>query len=114
MAGLTPTERTPHFFPSSYVSAGRDATVAEDYIDFKFRNDLPHPVYTKTFATGSELTVCILGTRADLNGATVAIETGGDSMNPSVYRVYYKDGAAVKDEYLHTDKYYSPKDFENQ
>ena len=114
LAGLTPTERTPHFFPSSYVSAGRDATVAEDYIDFKFRNDLPHPVYIKTYASGSELTVCILGTRADLNGNTVAIETGGDSMNPSVYRVYYNNGAVVKDEYLHTDKYYDPKDFEDQ
>lgn len=114
LAGLTPTERTPHFFPSSYVSAGRDATVAEDYIDFKFRNDLNHPVYIKSYASGSELTICILGTRADLNGNTIAIETGGDSMNPSVYRVYYNNGAVVKDEYLHTDKYYSPKDFEDR
>lgn len=114
LAGLTPTERTPHYFPSSYVSAGRDATVADDYLDFKFRNDLNHPVYLKTYASGSELTICVLGTRADLNGNTIAIETGGDTMNPSVYRVYYNNGAVVKEEYLHTDKYYSPKDFENQ
>lgn len=111
LAGLTPTERTPHYFPSSYVSAGRDATVAEDVIDFKFRNDYNHPVYLKTFASDSALTVCILGTKADLNGNTIAIETGGSSMNPSVYRVYYNNGNVVKEEYLHTDKYYSPKDF---
>ena len=111
LAGLTPTERTPHFFQSSYVDAGRDATVADGQIDFKFRNDLPHPVYTKAYASGSTLTVCILGTRADLGGNTVAIETGNSRYGTDVYRVYYKDGAAVKDEYLHTDKYYNPKDF---
>jgi len=111
LAGLTPTERTPHYFPSSYVSAGRDATVADGSIDLKFRNDLNHPVYLKGFADGSALTICVLGTRADLNGNTVAIETGGDGMNPSVYRVYYNNGQVVKEEYLHTDKYYSPKDF---
>ena len=114
LAGLTSVERTPHYFPSSYVSAGRDATVADDYLDFKFRNDLNHPVYLKTYASGSELTICVLGTRADLNGNTIAIETGGDRMNPTVYRVYYNNGQAVKEEYLHTDKYYSPKDFEDE
>ena len=113
LAGLTPTERTPHYFPSSYVSAGRDATVADGSIDFKFRNDYNHPVYLKTFASGSAVTICVLGTSADLNGNTIAIETGGDAMNPTVYRVYYNNGQVVKEEYLHTDKYYSPKDFED-
>ncbi len=112
LAGLTPVERTPHFFPSGYIGAGRDATVAEDYIDFKFRNDLPHNVYLTAYASGSTLTVFVLGTKADLGGNTVAIETSGDSMNPTVYRVYYRDGQVVKDEFLHTDKYYDPKDFE--
>ena len=114
LAGLTPTERTPHYFPSSYVSSGRDATVADGSIDFKFRNDLNHPVYLKSFASGSALTICVLGTRADLNGNTVAIETSGSSMKPTVYRVYYNNGQAVQEEYLHTDVYYSPKDFEDE
>ena len=29
LAGLTPTERTPHFFQSTYIAPGRDATVAD-------------------------------------------------------------------------------------
>lgn len=111
LAGLTSVERTPHYFPSSYVSSGRDATVADGSIDFKFRNDYNHPVYLKSFASGSALTICVLGTSADLNGNTIAIETGGSSMNPSVYRVYYNNGEVVKEEYLHTDVYYSPSDF---
>ena len=114
LAGLTPTERTPHYFPSSYVSSGRDATVADDVIDFKFRNDFDHPVYLKSFTNGSAVTICVFGTRADLNGNTISIETSGTAMKPTVYRVYYNNGQVVKEEYLHTDVYYNPKDFENQ
>ena len=104
LAGLTPTERTPHFFQSSYIGYGRDATVADGQIDFKFRNDLPHTVYITAHASGSTLTVSVLGTRADLNGATIAVESDGASL----YRTYYKDGQVIKDEYLHTDQYYTP------
>ena len=89
LAGLTPTERSPHYFKSSYVAAGRDATVADDLLDLKFRNDLKHPVFLKTYASGSTLTIQVLGTRADLDGASIGI-----------------DGAVVKDEFLHTDSYH--------
>ena len=109
LAGLTPTERSPHYFQSSYVAAGRDATVADDLLDFKFRNDLKHPVFLKTYASGSTLTVQILGTRADLDGASIGIETAGSQYGTSVYRVYRKDGAVIKDEFLHTDSYHKPK-----
>ena len=103
LAGLTPTERTPHYFQSSYIGYGRDATVADGQIDFKFRNDLPHTVYLIGEASGSTLTVYVLGTKADLNGATIAVENDGASL----YRTYYKDGQVIKDEYLHTDQYYT-------
>ena len=98
LAGLTPTVRTPHFFPS----------VADGQIDFQFRNDLPHNVYLLASTYGSTLTVYVLGTRADLNGADIRIEREGSSMAPSVYRVYYKDGQVIKDEFLHTDVYHDP------
>ena len=66
LAGLTPTERTPHFYQSAYVAPGRDATVADGYLDFKFRNDLPHNVYLIADAYGSTLSVYVLGTKTDL------------------------------------------------
>lgn len=109
LAGLTPTERTPHYFKSSYIGAGRDATVADGLIDFKFRNDLPHNVYLLAFASGSTLSVYVLGTQADLNGANISIEREGSDMAPSIYRVYTKDGQVIKDEYLHTDTYHTAK-----
>ena len=110
LAGLTPTERTPHYFKSAYIGAGRDATVADGLIDFKFRNDLAHSVYLTASASGSTLSVYILGTRADLNGANISIESEGSDMSPSIYRVYSKDGKVIKDEYLHTDTYHTNTD----
>ena len=105
LAGLTPTERTPHFFQSTYIGAGRDATVADGQIDFKFRNDLLHNVYLIGEASGSTLTVSVLGTKADLNGSDISLESEGTSL----YRVWRNGGEVIKDEYLHTDVYETPK-----
>ena len=109
LAGLTPTERTPHFYQSTYVAPGRDATVADGYLDFKFRNDLPHNVYLIAEAYGSTLSVYILGTKADLGGADIAIEREGSDMQPSIYRVWYSGNEVIKSEFLHTDVYETPK-----
>lgn len=106
LSGLTPTERTPHYFKSSYIGAARDATVADDLLDLKFRNDLQHPVFLKTYASGSTLSIYVLGTRSDLNGASISVETAGGGGGTSLYRVYRKDGAVIKDEFLHTDTYH--------
>ena len=109
LAGLTPTERTPHFYQSTYVAPGRDATVADGYLDFKFRNDFPHNVYLIAEAYGSTLSVYVLGTKADLGGANIAIEREGSDMSPSIYRVWYSGNEVIKSEFLHTDVYETPK-----
>ena len=109
LAGLTSTERTPHFYQSTYVAPGRDATVADGYLDFKFRNDLAHNVYLIAEAYGSTLSVYVLGTKADLGGADIAIEREGSDMTPSIYRVWYNGNEVIKSEFLHTDVYETPK-----
>ena len=101
LAGLTPTERTPHFLQSTYIGYGRDATVADGQIDFKFRNDLVHNVYLIGEADGSRLTIYVLGTKADLGGSDIAVELDGSSL----YRVWYNGNDVVKSEFLHTDIY---------
>ena len=101
LAGLTPTDRTPHYFQSSYIGYGRDATVADGQIDFKFRNDLLHNVYLLADAYGSKLTVYVLGTKADLGGSEIELQLDGASL----YRLYYNGNDVVKSEYLHTDVY---------
>ena len=108
LAGLTSTERSPHSFPSSYCPPGRDATVADGLLDFRFMNPLPHNVYLISATYGNTLAVYVLGTRADLNGNTIKIENSGSAMRPVIYRVYERDGQVVEREYLHTDAYASP------
>ncbi len=105
LAGLTPTARTSHALPSAYCPPGLDATVADGQIDLQFRNPLAHSVYLLTSADGHTLTVYVLGTRADLGGKTIQLESDGGRLHPSVYRLYLAGGQVVEREFLHTDSY---------
>ncbi|SEH23088.1 MULTISPECIES: VanW family protein [unclassified Selenomonas] len=110
LAGLTPVERTAHFFPSTYCPPGRDATVADGLLDFTFRNQLPHNVYLFSSCSGTTVTIYVAGTRADLNGCQITLQTEGSSMTPSVYRVWTKNGQGISNEFLHTDHYDTPQE----
>jgi len=110
LAGLTPVERTAHFFPSAYCPTGRDATVADGLLDFTFRNQLAHNVYLFSSCTGSDITIYVAGTRADLDGCSISLHTEGDRMNPSVYRIWTKNGQGISNEFLHTDHYDTPQE----
>ncbi len=109
LAGLSPTTRTAHFYPSAYVDAGLDATVADGQIDFAFRNTLPHSVLLRAGASEGALTVSIYGCRGDLPGEydmeTVII---GPPPTVEVYRVLYQGDAVIAREYLYTDEYDVP------
>ena len=109
LADLTPVERCAHYFPSSYVAPGRDATVADGWLDLKLMNNLPHAVALAAYASGDVVTCYILGSSADIAGKSVSIYTEGDSMHPSVYRVVTVNGATTY-EYLHTDVYYEDEE----
>ncbi|MBP3780769.1 MAG: vanomycin resistance protein VanB, partial [Selenomonas sp.] len=85
------------------------ATVADDLIDFVFRNPLPHPVYLTVGNTGNTLTVFVLGTKADLQGQTISLLTEGAHLSPTLYRIWRKNGQITDKEYLHTDSYNPPK-----
>ncbi|MDQ3815989.1 MAG: VanW family protein [Armatimonadota bacterium] len=54
-------ERSHHSLPVTYVPYGLDATVAWPGRDFKFRNNLHHPVYLRTAVVGSHITISIWG-----------------------------------------------------
>ena len=107
LAGLTPTARTSHALPSAYCPPGLDATVADGQLDLQFRDQLAHSVYLLTSADGHTLTVYILGTRADLGGKTIRLESNGSRLHPSVYRLYLAGGQVIEREFLHTDNYAS-------
>ncbi len=54
-------ERMHHSLPLGYVEPGQDATIAEDYIDFKFKNSYDYPVVISAEVVNSNLYIRILG-----------------------------------------------------
>lgn len=59
LAELEIVERYPHSMTVGYVPLGRDAAVAGDYKDLKFRNDTEYPVYLEAYARDGKV-VCNL------------------------------------------------------
>lgn len=131
--GIDPTERTNHGMTIAYAPLGMDATVAEPYLDFKFRNTLKHPILIKTYYDGVNLTFSIYGEENDLNGYTYKYETEVlnktpykteivedpelplgyektettpyDGFEVKVYKITYKDGKEIKKDLYGNDKY---------
>jgi len=60
-AELTVVQRHNHSARVSYAGFGFDATIAGDYLDFKFKNNTPHPMLIVSGLRGGELYVHIHG-----------------------------------------------------
>ena len=61
LADLSIEERTAHFHPPGYVPLGQDATVADNQLDFKFKNTLTQNIYITSEIFGNRLVVNIFG-----------------------------------------------------
>jgi len=62
VADLEILVRTPHAYAQTYVPLGMDATVSWGSLDFRFRNNMEYPIRIEATATGSSVTVSIIGT----------------------------------------------------
>ena len=80
LANLTASERSVHYYPSSYVRIGFDATVADDLLDLKFSNTLSHTIYLLTEVQGGTLTICVLGNSADRSGEELRLTLRGGAV----------------------------------
>lgn len=60
-SGLEIVERKNHSLPVSYVPLGQDATFADGYINFKFRNSTGSHLLIKAFVQNDQLTVKLFG-----------------------------------------------------
>lgn len=61
-AGLEIVERRNHSLPVNYLPKGQDATFAEGYINFRFRNTTGKYLIIKAVVQGRSLTVKLFGT----------------------------------------------------
>ncbi len=81
LADLQIVRRSHHAFPVHYVPAGRDATVVDGLIDFRFRNNLKHPVAIDAKVSGGSVYFHIYGHPADKR--EVELERGRISVIPA-------------------------------
>ena len=65
LANLEIVERRNHQFVTSYVGAGRDATVVYGAIDFKFKNTRQYPIRISASAQNGIATVTIYGIKEE-------------------------------------------------
>jgi vancomycin resistance protein YoaR len=133
LADLQILRRSHHAFPVHYVPAGRDATVVDGAIDFKFKNRLTHPIALDAKVTGGRVSFHLYGHPDDRRGvelmreglSTVAagLETIEDPKLPAgkritekramigrkvtLRRIVKRDGEIVRNEVISRD-YYRP------
>lgn len=74
-AELEIVERSPHSMVVGYVDVSRDAAIAGDYKDFKFRNNTDVPVYIAAVADGSTLSFRIYGEETRSSNRTLKFES---------------------------------------
>lgn len=65
LANLEIVDRSNHQFLTSYVSAGRDATVSWGAIDFKFKNTRTYPIKIEASAKNGVCTMSIVGIKEE-------------------------------------------------
>ncbi|MHB1392894.1 MAG: VanW family protein [Clostridia bacterium] len=74
LSNMKIVERRSHSLTLSYIPMGRDATISEGYIDLKFQNTTPYPIYIYGEVKGSWVKFSIYG-RIETPGRTVRIRT---------------------------------------
>ena len=92
MSNLEIVERRNHQFVTSYVGAGRDATVVYGAIDFRFKNTRKYPVRIVASAVNGIATVSIYGIKEE-NEYTFKFSTQTVSTIP--YTTKYEEDASV-------------------
>ena len=79
LADMKIEERSSHFQPPGYVPLGQDATVADNLLDFKFKNSSPYNIYIISEVFNNHITVSIFGKQIP-NAAKIHIETASKSL----------------------------------
>ncbi len=132
LTNLKITERHNHSLTTSYVQAGRDATVAWGSLDFKFENDRNFPIKIEATARDGVVNISIYGVKED-NDYTVLIDTktlnitekkteykqdntlapgeevverkGSDGITSETYKTLLKNGVIISKETISKDTY---------
>lgn len=131
-ADLTITDRTAHGMYVQYVPQSTDATVVDNAIDFKFRNDGKYPVKLVVTCKDGTVTASVYGFKEDdsltidvdvkiletlpyetktqydstmAKGTKKVVQSPVDGYVSESYKVYYKSGKEISRELISKDRY---------
>lgn len=106
LSGMDIVSVTNHSASLTYVPLGRDATVNDSGLDFKFKNTFDHPVYIKNTVNNKRLTCTIYGNSSDKKNIDINVENTAkkDEEGAIEFKTYriYKDSSRkqTKKEYI--------------
>lgn len=106
LSGMDIVSVTNHSASLTYVPLGRDATVNDSGLDFKFKNPFDHPIYIKNTVNNKRITCTIYGSSSDKKNISINVENTEkkDEEGAIEFKTYriYKDsnGKQVKKEYI--------------
>lgn len=87
MANLGIEERHNHSFITSYVEAGKDATVAYGSLDFKFKNTRKYPIKIEAYIKSGIATVSIYGLKEEQEYTVKVVSTVTQNIPCAVERI---------------------------
>jgi len=132
LSNLEIVERRNHYFKTSYLPAGRDATVSWGAVDFKFKNTRKYPIKIIAKAQDGIVKVDIYGIKQEEDydvkiessetsiismrtiyetdkslskGTQVVSQNGEDGCTSETYKVLYKNGIIVSKTLVSKDTY---------
>ena len=132
LANLKIVERRNHNYTTSYVAAGKDATVVYGAIDFKFKNTRKYPIKIEASVGGGVATFTIYGVQEEneytvkiipvqtgtiakttqyiddpslAEGSEIVKQVGTSGCKVTTYKEVYLNGAFISKEVLSNDTY---------
>lgn len=111
LCGMDVEERACHYYKSTYVDAGRDATIDYGNIDLKLSNPFKYQLFMKCWMDGTELNCEMYGLEnpkfdeVDISTTDPSYFSNGYTVYSTRY--YYKDGKEVDSDELPSSTYYT-------
>lgn len=103
------TRRSSHSLPVGYISPGRDAAIAGDYKDLRFKNTTKTPVLLLCEATGNEVKVTLYGQkeagREKVSFESVVTEETETEKRVETYRIEVDGNGEMVREKISEDRY---------
>lgn len=132
LANLEITDRRNHSYTTSYIKAGRDATVVYGSIDFKFKNNRKYPIKLESSVSGGVIRFSVYGIQEEneyevkiipvvtetipkttkyiddpslVEGSEVVQQVGSSGCKVTTYKETYLNGSLVSKDVLSNDVY---------